>query len=114
MGKAEQILDYNWTTVECGRCLVGVISHVEGLSCGGATSITFVLAERGQTVCLEGAKDKKKGLSTTSHAGSYNTIVALHAFVQTSARLMNSSVAAFSLLGWPLHAFRAEACRARP
>lgn len=39
-------------------CLIGVISHVEGLGCGGATSGRLVLAECSQTVSLEKKKNK--------------------------------------------------------
>lgn len=41
-------------------CLIGMISHVEGLGCGGATSGRLVLAECSQTVSLEKKKNKNR------------------------------------------------------
>lgn len=60
-------------------------------------------------------EDKKKTLfKKKKFYFSVRGSVVYLGFCLTSARLMNSSVAAFSLFSSPLHAFRAEACRARP
>lgn len=40
-------------------CLIGMISHIEGLGCGGATSGRLVLAECSQTVSLEKEKQNR-------------------------------------------------------
>lgn len=53
------------------RCLVGVVRHVEGLSCSGATSRRLVLAERGFTVCLR--KNEKRQLRLLIHCYSART-----------------------------------------
>jgi len=57
-GSRADIRRCNDTTVQRGRCLIGVILHVEGLPRGGVASRRLVLAERSQTVRLK-EREKK-------------------------------------------------------